>query len=95
MRRVKGGDSIFMLIGNKCDKIYEREVSKEEGAALARQFGCEFIETSAMTAQNVEKVFMGIVRTLRQTRNAEAGPLPQKKETFFSFLGCFLKFLGC
>jgi len=69
-----------MLVGNKCDKTYEREVSKEEGAALARQFGCEFIETSAKTAQNVERLFMNLVRSLRQTRNIEPGaPAPMKK----------------
>jgi len=79
MRRVKRGDPIFMLVGNKCDKTYEREVSKEEGAALARQFGCEFIETSAKTAQNVERLFMNLVRSLRQTRNIERGtPTPTK-----------------
>ena len=80
MRRVKRGDPIFMLVGNKCDKTYEREVSKEEGAALARQFGCEFIETSAKTAQNVERLFMNLVRSLRQTRNIESGPPTTKKE---------------
>ena len=69
-----------MLVGNKCDKTYEREVSKEEGAALARQFGCEFIETSAKTAQNVERLFMNLVRSLRQTRNIDSGPTPPKKE---------------
>jgi len=68
-----------MLVGNKCDKTYEREVSKDEGAALARQFGCEFIETSAKTAQNVERLFTNLVRALRQTRNIEPGvPGPVK-----------------
>ncbi|KAJ7597696.1 ras protein [Mycena floridula] len=76
MRRVKRGDPIFMLVGNKCDKTYEREVSREEGAALARQFGCEFIETSAKTAQNVERLFMNLVRALRQTRGIEPGQAP-------------------
>eukprot|EP00914_Ancora_sagittata_P035038 GHVO01070686.1.p1 GENE.GHVO01070686.1~~GHVO01070686.1.p1 ORF type:complete len:194 (+),score=9.01 GHVO01070686.1:39-620(+) len=71
MRRVKRGDPIFMLVGNKSDKTYEREVSKEEGAALARQFGCEFIETSAKTAQNVERLFTNLVRALRQTRSVD------------------------
>ncbi|KAK0473228.1 ras protein [Armillaria novae-zelandiae] len=86
MRRVKRGDPIFMLVGNKCDKYQEREVSREEGAALARQFGCEFIETSAKTAQNVERLFMNLVRALRQTRSLEAGPVsgsgapPKQKE---------------
>ncbi|KAG6866815.1 hypothetical protein C0991_008751 [Blastosporella zonata] len=79
MRRVKRGDPIFMLVGNKCDKAYEREVSKDEGAALARQFGCEFIETSAKTAQNVERLFTNLVRALRQTRTIEPGiPAPVK-----------------
>ncbi|KAG6886487.1 hypothetical protein C0992_003735, partial [Termitomyces sp. T32_za158] len=79
MRRVKRGDPIFMLVGNKCDKTYEREVSKDEGAALARQFGCEFIETSAKTAQNVERLFTNLVRALRQTRSIESGvPGPVK-----------------
>ena len=70
-----------MLVGNKCDKTYEREVSKEEGAALARQFGCEFIETSAKTAQNVERLFMNLVRSLRQTKSIEPGaPVPPNKK---------------
>ena len=70
-----------MLVGNKCDKTYEREVSREEGAALARQFGCEFLETSAKTAQNVERLFMNLVRSLRQTRNIEPGtPLQSAKK---------------
>ncbi|KAJ2928782.1 hypothetical protein H1R20_g8171, partial [Candolleomyces eurysporus] len=73
MRKVKRGDPIFMLVGNKCDKAYEREVSREEGAALARQFGCEFIETSAKTALNVERLFMNLVRALRNTRSIEPG----------------------
>lgn len=67
-----------MLVGNKCDKTYEREVSKDEGAALARQFGCEFIETSAKTAQNVERLFMNLVRALRQTRNEPGTTGPAK-----------------
>lgn len=81
MRRVKRGDPIFMLVGNKCDKTFEREVSREEGAALARQFGCDFIETSAKTAQNVERLFVHLVRSLRQTKSIEPGPAaPVKKE---------------
>ncbi|KAF5319589.1 hypothetical protein D9619_008376 [Psilocybe cf. subviscida] len=67
IKRVKHGDPMFMLIGNKCDKTDEREVLQEEGAALARRFGCEFIETSAKTPQNVERLFTNLVRSLRQT----------------------------
>jgi len=76
MLRVKRQKPIFMLVGNKCDKTYEREVSKEEGIALARSFGCEFMETSAKTPQNVERLFTSLVRALRNTRQPELGQVP-------------------
>ena len=74
MLRVKRNRPIFVLVGNKCDKTYEREVSREEGAALARSFGCEFLETSAKTSHNVERLFMNLVRALRATRQQD-GPI--------------------
>jgi len=73
MLKVKRQKPIFMLVGNKCDKTYEREVSREEGIALARTFGCDFMETSARTAYNVELLFTNLVRALRQTKRLEAG----------------------
>jgi GTPase SAR1 family protein len=36
---LKEEDLPFVLIGNKSDLSDNREVSKEEGAALAKQFG--------------------------------------------------------
>ena len=70
-----------MLVGNKCDKTYDREVSKEEGAALAQSFGCGFIETSAKTAQNVDRLFMNLIRSLRQTHSIKPGAAaPAKRE---------------
>ncbi|TDL28832.1 ras protein [Rickenella mellea] len=73
MLRVKRNKPIFVLVGNKCDKSYEREVSREEGRALARSFGCNFLETSAKDATNVEELFMNLVRALRQTKQSELG----------------------
>ncbi|KAF8214268.1 ras protein [Mycena galopus ATCC 62051] len=72
MRRVKGEHPAFILVGNKCDKTHEREVSEEEGAALARQLGCEFMETSAKTAHNVERAFTSVVKALRETAELPA-----------------------
>jgi GTPase KRas len=65
---------VIILAGNQSDKIYECEVSKEEGAVLARKFNCEFIETSAKTAQNVDRLFMNVVRVLRQQDSGDMGP---------------------
>ncbi|KAJ6473137.1 P-loop containing nucleoside triphosphate hydrolase protein [Mycena sanguinolenta] len=67
LKQVKGDDPVFMLVGNRCDRPdNEREVSKEEGAARARQLGCEFLETSAKTPQNIGEVFASLVRALRR-----------------------------
>lgn len=77
MLKVKRHRPVFMLVGNKCDKQYEREVSREEGAAMARDFGCRFMETSAKTAQNVEKLFTDLVRLLRSSKEPDRGlPVP-------------------
>jgi GTPase KRas protein len=75
VRSIKKGPPIFLLVGNKADAEYEREVLKEEGVALAQQFGCEFIEVSAKTGQNVERAFASVLRALRQgqMRNREPG----------------------
>ncbi|XXG79483.1 hypothetical protein AAC387_Pa09g0536 [Persea americana] len=56
---------IKVLVGNKVDmtnkKILfqetERVVTKEEGIALANEYGCLFFECSARTGENVEKCF--------------------------------------
>lgn len=66
----------IMLVGNKSDRIAEREVSTQEGHALARELGCEFVEASAKNYINVDKAFYDVVRILRRQRQAAAQPLP-------------------
>jgi len=56
--RVKDADDVpVVLVGNKADKMQEREVSAAEGQALARRMGCEFVETSAKTRHNLETAY--------------------------------------
>lgn len=65
----------IMLVGNKSDRIAEREVSTQEGHALARELGCEFVEASAKNYINVDKAFYDVVRILRRQRQAASQPL--------------------
>jgi GTPase KRas protein len=58
----------IMLVGNKSDRVTEREVSTQEGHALARELGCDFVEASAKNCINVEKAFYDVVRQLRRQR---------------------------
>jgi len=67
--RVKDKDYFpIIVVGNKSDLELEggREVSKQEGEALARQFNCKFIETSAKLRINVDEAFHNIVREIRR-----------------------------
>ena len=51
--------------GNKCDSGSDREVRREEGERLAREYRVAFMETSAKTGVNVELAFTAIARELR------------------------------
>lgn len=62
-----------MLVGNKSDKAVERAVSAQEGQALAKDLGCEFVEASAKNCINVEKAFYDVVRMLRLQRQRQQG----------------------
>ncbi|KAF2134541.1 GTPase NRas precursor [Dothidotthia symphoricarpi CBS 119687] len=62
------GHAPVMLVGNKCDRVTEREVSTQEGQALAKDLGCDFVEASAKNCVNVEKAFFDVVRQLRRQR---------------------------
>ena len=46
-----------IVVGNKSDMVDMRMVSTAEGEAFAKSIGKEFIETSALTGQNVQKTF--------------------------------------
>lgn len=56
----------IMLVGNKCDLAAHREVRYEEGAKFAADNGLVFIETSAKTAENVEKAFVSTAQKIYQ-----------------------------
>lgn len=78
----RGGDVDdypLFLIGNKSEDKVARVVSTAEGAALAQEFCCEFIETSAKNALHVEEPFCDIVRVLR---SREAPQIVGSKATY-------------
>jgi GTPase KRas protein len=58
--------ALVILVGNKSDKVTEQEVLTQEGYALAKELGCEFVEASAKNYINVEKAFYNVVRLLRR-----------------------------
>ena len=61
-------DHPVVLVGNKCDLEGDRQVKKDAGEALAKQFGWKFLEGSAKAKINVSETFVEIVRLIRQHR---------------------------
>ena len=59
---------LIVLVGNKIDKIEEREVKKVEGEDLAEELKLPFYECSALTGENINNVFLGLARKLVETK---------------------------
>ncbi|KAH8556208.1 small GTPase superfamily [Umbelopsis sp. PMI_123] len=55
----------FILVGNKVDLEHLRRVSSNEATALAAEWNCPYVETSAKTRQNVEEVYTQLMRKIR------------------------------
>eukprot|EP01113_Clastostelium_recurvatum_P035404 TRINITY_DN4934_c0_g1_i4.p1 TRINITY_DN4934_c0_g1~~TRINITY_DN4934_c0_g1_i4.p1 ORF type:complete len:930 (-),score=159.59 TRINITY_DN4934_c0_g1_i4:32-2821(-) len=61
--RVKDTDRISaVLVGNKNDLEAERQVTRQEGAALAKSWDVPFFETSAKTRVNIENAIFELIR---------------------------------
>ncbi|KAH0790510.1 RAP1B, member of RAS oncogene family [Histomonas meleagridis] len=60
----EGDDFKFVLAGNKCDKESKRQVTQEEGQDLAKKYHGVFLETSALSAINIQEVFQQIGKML-------------------------------
>lgn len=61
IRTYVSGPVVKIIIGNKVDKDYQRQVPTAEAAAYAKKMGCQFAETSAKTAVGVCKAFRDTV----------------------------------
>lgn len=72
--RVKSDESIpFILVGNKCDLTEKRKVRADEAQARADQWKVPYVETSAKTRENVDKVFFDLMREIRSRKVDQDG----------------------
>jgi len=80
--RVKSDESIpFILVGNKCDLTEKRKVSAGEAQHRADQWKVPYVETSAKTRENVDKVFFDLMREIRSRKvDQDGGKKDGKKD---------------
>ena len=55
------GETVIMLLGNKCDLDNLRDVPEESARKKAEELGIPFLETSALEGSNVDAAFESIV----------------------------------
>eukprot|EP00027_Filamoeba_sp_ATCC50430_P007827 CAMPEP_0168541236 /NCGR_PEP_ID=MMETSP0413-20121227/708_1 /TAXON_ID=136452 /ORGANISM="Filamoeba nolandi, Strain NC-AS-23-1" /LENGTH=204 /DNA_ID=CAMNT_0008571035 /DNA_START=51 /DNA_END=665 /DNA_ORIENTATION=+ len=57
-RNLTHPNTVFMLVGNKCDIEDQRDVSYQEAEKFAQENGLIFVEASAKTGDNIEELFL-------------------------------------
>ncbi|XP_052815737.1 GTP-binding protein RAD-like [Mya arenaria] len=65
LRKKQHNEEIIIFVGNKSDLVRSRCVSSDEAKAVAKTYGCKFIETSVVLNVNVDELLVGIVKQLR------------------------------
>ncbi|XP_028990682.1 ras-related protein Ral-B-like [Betta splendens] len=82
--RVKEEEMIpLLIVGNKSDLEDRRKVSAEEATSKASEWGVQYVETSAKTRANVDKVFFDLMREVckkKVSESKENGPSSKKKK---------------
>lgn len=74
--RVKGDETVpFLLVGNKSDLEERRKISRDDAEGRAAQWKVPYVETSAKSRLNVDKVFFDLMREIR-ARKSDDGPAP-------------------
>lgn len=61
----------LLVVGNKSDLEDRRQVSVEEARGKAEEWGVQYVETSAKTRANVDKVFFDLMREVRGKKMSE------------------------
>ncbi|XP_004529560.1 PREDICTED: ras-related protein Ral-a isoform X2 [Rhagoletis zephyria] len=80
--RVKNDESIpFLLVGNKCDLSDKRKVPLNECQARAQQWQVPYVETSAKTRENVDKVFYDLIRDISSRKKQRQSDVRQPPKT--------------
>eukprot|EP01125_Pyxidicula_operculata_P001621 TRINITY_DN11465_c0_g1_i1.p1 TRINITY_DN11465_c0_g1~~TRINITY_DN11465_c0_g1_i1.p1 ORF type:complete len:184 (+),score=27.90 TRINITY_DN11465_c0_g1_i1:25-576(+) len=65
-----------VLVGNKKDLVRERQISTEEGQALADKWKCTFVESSAKHNENIATIFVTLLADIQKDTQPEEDKSP-------------------
>lgn len=70
-------DAQIFLVGNKIDDESARQVSREDGQALASKLNVPFLEASAKLNENVDSIFYELADIILKTHKIDESTGPQ------------------
>jgi len=68
----------IVLVGNKKDLDTKREVATNKGKEVSKEWGCEFLESSAKTDTNIREIFYSLIDQIWEKTGGP--PKPKKKK---------------
>ncbi len=87
--RVKGSDNVpICLVGNKCDASLQRQVTPEDALALAQEWSCPYVETSAKLSINVNDTFAETVREINSRMKSKTKNNKKPRSFFHRCCSC-------
>ncbi|XP_022596997.1 ras-related protein Rab-17-like [Seriola dumerili] len=75
------GSTVMCLVGNKGDLDQERQISVQEGQALASDRSLFFTETSVLSGDQISELLLGIAHRVYECIGGQQGGLSEWKET--------------
>ncbi|XP_028391902.1 ras-related protein Rab-22A-like [Dendronephthya gigantea] len=80
IKRYGPNECVVAIAGNKCDLEDQREIATESAREYAESVEAIFAETSALSARNVQELFIEISRRLPQPNYEKVSTLPTLTE---------------
>ncbi|XP_008301085.1 ras-related protein Rab-5B-like, partial [Stegastes partitus] len=74
------GSTVIWLVGNKADLDTDRQVSTREGQSLANERGLFFMETSALSGDQVSELLLAIAHRVNECIGEQQGGLSEWQE---------------
>ncbi len=67
-----GQEIPIVLVANKIDLVDSRAVNKKEGKAYAKEHGFIYVESSALTGENVEEAYVNLCKRMIKKSKADS-----------------------
>ena len=64
VKQKASNDVSIILVGNKCDLVEQRVITKEKGEEKAKELNIPFFETSALSDININEIFRELVENI-------------------------------